>query len=78
MNSASFAESAHRAFSDRIMVGWDIAITPDGLLVVEGNGSPDLDIMQRAYRRGWMTDRLGQLLSHHVVEFGCVELARAA
>jgi hypothetical protein len=74
----SFAESAHRAFSDRIMVGWDIAITPDGLLVVEGNGSPDLDIMQRAYRRGWMTDRLGQLLSHHVVEFGCVELARAA
>ena len=74
----SFAESAHRAFSDRIMVGWDIAITPDGLLVVEGNGSPDLDIMQRAYRRGWMTDRLGQLLSHHVVEFGCVELAKAA
>jgi hypothetical protein len=74
----TFAESAHRAFSDRIMVGWDIAITPHGLLVVEGNGSPDLDIMQRAYRRGWMTDRLGQLLSHHVVEFGCVELAKAA
>jgi putative polysaccharide biosynthesis protein len=73
-----FTESAHRAFADRIMVGWDIAITSEGLLVVEGNGSPDLDIMQRAYRRGWMTDRLGQLLSHHVVEFGCVELARAA
>ena len=73
-----FAERAHDAFADRIMVGWDIAITADGLLLIEGNGAPDLDIMQRAYRRGWMTERLGQLLSHHVVEFGCVDLAEAA
>jgi hypothetical protein len=73
-----FAERAHEAFSDRIMVGWDIAITDDGLVLIEGNGNPDLDIMQRAYRRGWMTERLGQLLSHHVVEFGCVDLAEAA
>jgi hypothetical protein len=73
-----FTERTHSAFSDRILIGWDVAITPDGLIVVEGNGAPDLDIMQRAYRRGWMTDRLGQLLSHHVVQFGCVELAEAA
>lgn len=73
-----FAERAHCAFSDRIMVGWDIAITDHGLVLVEGNGAPDLDIMQRAYRRGWMTERLGQLLSHHVLEFGCVDLAEAA
>ena len=73
-----FTERAHRAFADRILIGWDVAITPDGLVLVEGNGAPDLDIMQRAYHRGWMTHRLGQLLSHHVVQFGCVELAEAA
>jgi hypothetical protein len=75
---AKFTERSHRAFADRIMVGWDIAITPDGLLLIEGNGAPDLDIMQRAYRCGWMNQRLGQLLAHHVVELGIVDLADAA
>lgn len=74
----AFTEQAHRAFSDRVLIGWDVAITPEGLILIEGNGAPDLDIMQRAYRRGWMTGRLGQLLSHHVVQFGCVDLADAA
>jgi len=65
-----FAIRAHHAFDDRVLVGWDIAITPGGPVMVEGNGSPDLDIMQRFVRRGLMTARLGVLLAFHVSQLG--------
>ena len=61
-----FAVRAHRAFADRILVGWDIAIAARGLVLVEANGAPDLDIMQRPFRRGLMRGRLGDLLAHHL------------
>lgn len=61
-----FAERAHRSFADRTIVGWDIAITPGGLVLVEANGAPDLDIMQRPARNGLMRGRLGALLAFHL------------
>jgi len=65
-----FALRAHRGFSDRVLIGWDIAITPDGPVMVEGNGSPDLDIMQRFAGHGLLAGRLGVLLAFHVSQLG--------
>ena len=41
--------------SDKILlVGWDVAITDEGPLVIEGNRRPGFDVVQVAGRRGRM------------------------
>jgi glutathione synthase/RimK-type ligase-like ATP-grasp enzyme len=65
----ALAIRAHRSFRDRVLVGWDIAITDDGPLVVEGNSSPDLDIMQR-FGAPICNSRFGELLAWHLVARG--------
>jgi hypothetical protein len=60
------AERAHRAFDDRVVVGWDIAVTPQGPTVIEGNSAPDLDIIQRTRRSGLAEGRFAELLAYHV------------
>lgn len=64
--ACELAERAHRAFDDRIIIGWDIAPTEDGPIIVEGNGSPDLDIIQRTTRSGLAESRLSTLMGHHL------------
>lgn len=66
----SLAVSAHRHFADRVVIGWDIAIVEDGPVIVEGNGNPDLDILQRFMRVGLRKHRLGDLLAHHMRDRG--------
>ena len=61
-----FALDAHRAFTDRVVIGWDIAILDDGPIVIEGNGNPDMDILQRFMRVGLRDHRFGELLTHHL------------
>jgi hypothetical protein len=60
------AEQAHRAFGDRVVIGWDVAVTPDGPVVVEGNGAPDLDIIQRTGRTGLANSRWAELMCRHI------------
>jgi hypothetical protein len=56
------ARQAHRAFPDRIMVGWDVAMLRDGPMIVEGNGKPDLDIHQRVERAALGKSRVAELI----------------
>jgi hypothetical protein len=60
------AYRAHAVFPTRLIVGWDIAILPDGPCVVEGNTRPDLDIHQRVSRRPLGNRRLSELLAWNV------------
>jgi hypothetical protein len=60
---------AHDAIGDRVVVGWDVAILEDGACLVEGNGKPDLDIVQRTHRLGIGNSRLAELVAFHLKAF---------
>jgi hypothetical protein len=60
------AVEAHRAFSDRAIIGWDIGITPEGPTLVEGNYGPDIDLMQRPSGVPLGRGRFPQLIAHHL------------
>jgi hypothetical protein len=62
----ALAVAAHRKFNDRVVIGWDIAILDDGPIFIEGNGNPDLDILQRFMRVGLREHKFAHLLAHHL------------
>jgi hypothetical protein len=55
-------------FADYALIGWDIAIAPDGPVLIEGNGKPGVLMPQRAARRGLGEGRYGELLAHHLAK----------
>jgi hypothetical protein len=62
------AVRTHRAFKPRLLVGWDIAISENGPVLIEGNRGPDMDLMQRFMDVGFCAEghRFGELLAHHL------------
>jgi hypothetical protein len=55
-------------FPEYSMVGWDIAFTPQGPVLIEGNGKPCIVVAQRATGRGIGETRFGALIRHHLAE----------
>ncbi|HVY98178.1 MAG TPA: sugar-transfer associated ATP-grasp domain-containing protein [Dongiaceae bacterium] len=62
----ALVERAHRVVSDRILVGWDVAITPEGPVLLEGNSYPDVHYPQRIHRTPYGEMRIGELLRFHM------------
>jgi hypothetical protein len=57
---------AHAKLGERVVIGWDVAVLEDGPAIVEANGLPDQDILQRIHKAPLGQARLGQLLAHHL------------
>jgi len=65
--SKALAIRAHaEAFSEYRIIGWDVAMTEDGPLLLEGNGKPGVLMPQRAARRGLGVTRYGELIRYHL------------
>ena len=56
---------AHALFPDRIMLGFDVAITDRGPVIIEGNVQSGCDMIQRTHDAPVGRQRLGRLLAHH-------------
>ena len=64
--TAALVARAHAAFPDRVVIGWDVAILPDGPVIIEGNAGPDVDIVERVCGEPLGNSRFGALLAFHL------------
>ena len=63
---AELAIKAHALVPERIMIGWDMAVTEEGPFLLEGNSFYDTLYPQRIYRMPFGHTRLGALLDFHM------------
>jgi hypothetical protein len=62
------AVNAHTMLKHRVAIGWDIALTPEGPVLLEGNKSFDVMFLQRVQMKPIGATRFGDLLVHHMRE----------
>lgn len=64
-----------KVFPKMGMIGWDIAITDTGPVIVEPNETPDHMLPQIADRRGMLDDRFRSYVAERKAEFGALQQA---
>lgn len=58
---------AHRSLTmDRLVIGWDVAITSTGPSILEGNVAPDVAFPQHVGRRPFGQGRYGEIFHHYL------------
>jgi hypothetical protein len=62
---AQLAIRAHSMVPERVLVGWDIALTAEGPMMLEGNSFADVLIPQRVSRTPLGHMHIGELLDFH-------------
>jgi hypothetical protein len=72
------ALKAHDTFKHRVIVGWDIALTPDGPMMLEGNTNLDVMFLQRVHDCPAGDTRFGELLNYQVNAFYQARKSKAA
>ncbi len=60
------ALKAHGVFAHRFLIGWDIALTPEGAKLLEGNTNLDVMFLQRVHDMPAGRTRMGALMSHQL------------
>jgi hypothetical protein len=62
---SELALRAHRAFSDLLLVGWDVAYTKDGPVLIEANTPPGITLERQAAAGALVGTRFIALLAFH-------------
>lgn len=73
---ADAATAAHRSFAAMALIGWDVAMTPEGPVILEGNANMDYAFIQRCHRTPAGLSPLGPLLDRHLDSLVAARLRR--
>lgn len=65
----ALALATHAELCSPFMIGWDIAVTEHGPVILEANKSPDVEVEQRL-DGPWGNKRFGQLVTHFLMRPG--------
>jgi hypothetical protein len=62
----SLVKRAHRQFPEAIFIGWDVGITADGPVLIEGNSATCVHLQQTPHGEPLGAGRFGEIMAYHL------------